>query len=113
MLTDWMPFSGLEFSCHVTEGEVVPGGSVHANVTYTPTVVDSVSIHYLSLKCKGALIEPLLKLTGSCVGMGCTTHTYSIKTQIFSAFYKKFENVPFATRSKGFIVLIRGGFWLC
>uniref|UniRef100_H3C1V3 Uncharacterized protein n=1 Tax=Tetraodon nigroviridis TaxID=99883 RepID=H3C1V3_TETNG len=68
MLTDWAPLSGLEFSCPDTEGEVVPGGSVHPNVTYTPTVVDSASVHYLSLKCRGSLSEPLLKLTGSCVG---------------------------------------------
>lgn len=77
MLTDWVPLSGLEFSCHVTEGEVGPGGSVRANVTYTPTVVDSASVHYLSLKCRGALIEPQLKLRGSCVGMGCTSHIYN------------------------------------
>lgn len=75
MLTDWVPLSGLEFSCPVTEGEVVPGGSVGASVSYAPTQVDSASVHYLALKCRGALIEPLLKLSGSCVGMGCTTHT--------------------------------------
>lgn len=58
----------------MTEGEVVSGGSVQVDVTYTPTVVDSVSIHYFSLKCRGALTEPVLKLSGSCVGMGSTTH---------------------------------------
>ncbi|XP_054471804.1 cilia- and flagella-associated protein 65 [Anoplopoma fimbria] len=57
-----------EFSCSVTRGEVAPGGSLRALVTYTPAVVDSVSVEYLSVKCRGALNETLLKLIGNCVG---------------------------------------------
>lgn len=59
---------GSEVSCDVTEGEVAPGGSVQATVTYTPAVVDTVSVEYLSLECKGALNKPLLKITGNCIG---------------------------------------------
>lgn len=75
LLTDWVPLTGLEFTCDMTDGEVVPGGSVCANVSFTPTVVDSSSIQYLSLKCRGAVIETLLKLSGGCKGSTCTTHT--------------------------------------
>ncbi|XP_068428766.1 cilia- and flagella-associated protein 65 isoform X2 [Clinocottus analis] len=57
-----------EFGCDVTKGNVPPGGSLRALVTYTPAVVDSVSIEYLSLKCRGALNTTVLKLTGTCVG---------------------------------------------
>ncbi|XP_040912258.1 cilia- and flagella-associated protein 65 [Toxotes jaculatrix] len=63
-----VPLFGSEFSCDVTKGKVPPGGSLRATVTYSPAVVDSVSVEYLSLKCKGALDETLLKLTGSCTG---------------------------------------------
>ncbi|XP_056903447.1 cilia- and flagella-associated protein 65 isoform X2 [Takifugu flavidus] len=68
LLTDWVPLTGLEFTCDMTDGEVVPGGSKWANVIFTPTVVDSSSIQYLSLKCRGAVIETLLKLSGGCIG---------------------------------------------
>ncbi|XP_070694450.1 cilia- and flagella-associated protein 65 [Pempheris klunzingeri] len=67
-LSNGVPLSGSEFSCDVTRGKVVPGGSLQATVTYTPAMVDTVSIEYLSLKCRGALNETLLKLTGECVG---------------------------------------------
>ncbi|KAM9346883.1 cilia- and flagella-associated protein 65 [Symphorus nematophorus] len=67
-LPNGMPLLESEFSCDVTRGEVVPGGSLRATVTFTPAVVDTVSVEYLSLKCKGALNETLLKLTGNCAG---------------------------------------------
>uniref|UniRef100_A0A8C3G652 Si:ch1073-349o24.2 n=1 Tax=Cyclopterus lumpus TaxID=8103 RepID=A0A8C3G652_CYCLU len=57
-----------EFGCDVTRGSVAPGGSLRALVTYTPAVVDSVSVEYLSLKCRGALNKTLLKLIGNCGG---------------------------------------------
>ncbi|XP_068602653.1 cilia- and flagella-associated protein 65 [Brachionichthys hirsutus] len=57
-----------EFSCDVTRGKMVPGGSLQAKVTYAPAVVDTVSVEYLCLKCRGALSEIQLKLTGTCVG---------------------------------------------
>ncbi|XP_031714488.1 cilia- and flagella-associated protein 65 isoform X2 [Anarrhichthys ocellatus] len=57
-----------EFICDVTRGKVAPGGSLRAAVTYTPAVVDSVSVEYLSVKCRGALNETLLKLTGNSIG---------------------------------------------
>ncbi|XP_068557648.1 cilia- and flagella-associated protein 65 [Cebidichthys violaceus] len=57
-----------EFSWDVTRCKVAPGGSLRAVVTYTPAVVDSVSVEYLSVKCRGALNETLLKLTGNGVG---------------------------------------------
>lgn len=63
---------GSEFICDVTKGKVLPGGSLRATVTYSPTVVDAVSVEYLSLKCRGALSETLLKLTGTCIGKGLT-----------------------------------------
>ncbi len=63
-----MPLFGEEFSCDVTMGKVAPGGSLRVTVTYSPAVVDAVSVEYLSLNCKGALSETLLKLTGNCVG---------------------------------------------
>ncbi|XP_029315132.1 LOW QUALITY PROTEIN: cilia- and flagella-associated protein 65 [Cottoperca gobio] len=59
---------GSEFSCDVTRGKVAPGESLRATVTYTPAVVDGVSVEYLSLKCPGTLNETLLKLIGNCVG---------------------------------------------
>lgn len=82
-----------EFSCDVTRGKVVPGGSQRATVTFSPTVVDTVSVEYLVLKCRGALNETILKLTGSCIGKGliaehtsekyiilqCTIHVYLLQ----------------------------------
>lgn len=59
---------GSEFSCDVTRGKVAPGGSRRVSVTYSPAVVDTVSVEYLSLNCKGALSESLLKLSGRCIG---------------------------------------------
>ncbi|XP_070771214.1 cilia- and flagella-associated protein 65 [Enoplosus armatus] len=67
-LSSGVPLLGSEFSCDVTRGKVAPGGSLRATVTYTPAVVDTVAVEYLSLKCRGALNETLLKLTGNCVG---------------------------------------------
>ncbi|XP_035030976.2 cilia- and flagella-associated protein 65 [Hippoglossus stenolepis] len=63
-----VPLLGSEFICDVTGGEVAPGGSLRATVTFSPAVVDTVSVEYLSLKCRGALNEDQLKLTGSCIG---------------------------------------------
>ncbi|TMS06489.1 Cilia- and flagella-associated protein 65 [Larimichthys crocea] len=65
-LSNGVPLLGSEFSCDVTRGKVAPGGSLRATVTYTPAVVDTVSVDYLSLKCRGALNNILLKLTGNC-----------------------------------------------
>ncbi|XP_071368292.1 cilia- and flagella-associated protein 65 [Centroberyx affinis] len=67
-LLDGVPLLGSEFSCDITRGEVAPGASLRATVTYTPIVVDNVSVEYLSLTCPGALSKPLLKLTGNCIG---------------------------------------------
>ncbi|KAE8299504.1 Cilia- and flagella-associated protein 65 [Larimichthys crocea] len=67
-LSNGVPLLGSEFSCDVTRGKVAPGGSLRATVTYTPAVVDTVSVDYLSLKCRGALNNILLKLTGNCEG---------------------------------------------
>ncbi|XP_036966082.1 cilia- and flagella-associated protein 65 isoform X1 [Acanthopagrus latus] len=67
-LSDEVPLLGSEFSCDVSRGEVAPGGSIQATVTYTPAVVDTVSVDYLALKCKGALNNTQLKLTGNCKG---------------------------------------------
>ncbi|XP_070832675.1 LOW QUALITY PROTEIN: cilia- and flagella-associated protein 65 [Chaetodon trifascialis] len=68
LLSSGLHLLGSEFSCNVIRGEVVAGGSLRATVTYTPAVVDTVSVEYLTLKCRGALSETLLKLTGNCVG---------------------------------------------
>lgn len=77
-----MPLLGSEFSCDVTRGNVAPGGSLRATVTFTPAVVDTVSVEYLSLKCRGALNEALLKLTGNCLGRGHTErHTHSTQSK--------------------------------
>ncbi|XP_037542268.1 cilia- and flagella-associated protein 65 [Nematolebias whitei] len=57
-----------EFSCDITSAELAPGGSRQATVTYSPTVVDTVSVDYLSLKYGGTLTESQLKLTGKCIG---------------------------------------------
>ncbi|XP_051260176.1 cilia- and flagella-associated protein 65 isoform X3 [Dicentrarchus labrax] len=67
-LSNGVPLLGSEFRCDVTRGKVAPGGSLRATVTYTPAVVDTVAVEYLSLKCRGALNENLLKLTGNCTG---------------------------------------------
>ncbi|XP_044073745.1 cilia- and flagella-associated protein 65 isoform X2 [Siniperca chuatsi] len=67
-LSSGVALLGSEFSCDLTKGKVAPGGSLRAAVTYTPAVVDTVSVEYLSLKCRGSLKETLLKLTGNCVG---------------------------------------------
>nr|XP_019945243.1 PREDICTED: cilia- and flagella-associated protein 65 [Paralichthys olivaceus] len=67
-LSGGVPLLGSEFSCDVSTGKVAPGGSLRATVTFSPAVVDTVSVEYLSLKCRGADNEDLLKLTGSCIG---------------------------------------------
>uniref|UniRef100_UPI0009B41025 cilia- and flagella-associated protein 65 n=1 Tax=Monopterus albus TaxID=43700 RepID=UPI0009B41025 len=67
-LSSGIPFLGSEFSCDVTRGKVAPGESQRATVTFSPAVVDTVSVEYLSLKCSGALNESMLKLTGTCIG---------------------------------------------
>ncbi|XP_053295148.1 cilia- and flagella-associated protein 65 [Pleuronectes platessa] len=67
-LSGGVPLLGSEFLCDVTGGEVAPGGSLRATVTFSPAVVDTVSVEYLSLKCSGALNEDQLKLAGSCIG---------------------------------------------
>ncbi|XP_076731494.1 cilia- and flagella-associated protein 65 isoform X2 [Maylandia zebra] len=63
-----VPSFGSEFSCDATRGRVAPGGSRRVSVTYSPAVVDTVSVEYLSLNCKGTLSESLLKLSGHCIG---------------------------------------------
>ncbi|KAM3608146.1 uncharacterized protein V6R79_020059 [Siganus canaliculatus] len=68
LLSNGLTLLGSEFSCDVTEGLVPPGGSLPVTVTYTPAVVDAVSVEYLTLKCRGALSKTLLKLTGDCEG---------------------------------------------
>ncbi|XP_042350684.1 cilia- and flagella-associated protein 65 isoform X3 [Plectropomus leopardus] len=67
-LSSGMPLLGTEFSCDVSRGKVAPGGSLQITVTFTPAEVDSVSVEYLSLKCRGALNKTRLKLTGNCIG---------------------------------------------
>ncbi|KAI3356474.1 hypothetical protein L3Q82_017688, partial [Scortum barcoo] len=67
-LSSGVPLLESEFNCKATGGKVAPGGSLRATVTYTPAVVDTVSVEYLTLKCRGALNETLLKLTGNCIG---------------------------------------------
>ncbi|XP_037831837.1 cilia- and flagella-associated protein 65 isoform X2 [Kryptolebias marmoratus] len=57
-----------EFSCDITSAEVAPGGSLQGMVTYSPAVVDTISVEYLSLKYAGAPSETQLKLTGKCIG---------------------------------------------
>ncbi|KAM4608647.1 cilia- and flagella-associated protein 65 [Polymixia lowei] len=63
-----VPRLGSEFSCDITRGEVTPGASLRAAVTFTPVAVDTVSVDYLSLSYPGALSRAVLKLTGSCIG---------------------------------------------
>ncbi|XP_056292370.1 cilia- and flagella-associated protein 65 [Pseudoliparis swirei] len=67
-LSSGVPLMESEFVCDVTSGRVAPGGSLRALVTYTPAVVNSVSVEYLTLKCRGALNKNLLKLIGNCGG---------------------------------------------
>ncbi|KAK5861375.1 hypothetical protein PBY51_022778 [Eleginops maclovinus] len=67
-LSNGLPLQMSEFRCDVTRGEVAPGGSLRATITYTPAVVDSVSVEYLSLKCRGLENVTQLKMTGNCVG---------------------------------------------
>nr|XP_043871592.1 cilia- and flagella-associated protein 65 isoform X2 [Solea senegalensis] len=67
-LPGMVSLSGSVFSCDVMKGEVAPGGSRRVGVTYSPAVVDMVSVEYLSLECRGTPEETLLKLTGSCRG---------------------------------------------
>ncbi|CAL8266013.1 unnamed protein product [Lota lota] len=62
------PQLGSEFSCDVSSGEVAPGASLRATVTYTPVVVNTVAVDYLTLMCPGALNKTQLKLTGNCIG---------------------------------------------
>ncbi|XP_024142553.1 cilia- and flagella-associated protein 65 isoform X3 [Oryzias melastigma] len=62
------PVFGSEFSCDVTAGVLVAGGSLRASVTYSPAEVDAVSVEYLSLTYRGALSKANIKLTGRCTG---------------------------------------------
>lgn len=109
-LSDFVPLSGPEFSCDVSAGEMGPGESLPATVTYKPTVVDTTSIEYLSLRCRGALSETLLKLTGSCVGRGHEKAHAQSKNTCAHAHKLCFIFVP---RSQRFIQLLCGGLWLC
>ncbi|XP_069010849.1 cilia- and flagella-associated protein 65 [Embiotoca jacksoni] len=63
-----VPMFESEFSCDIIRGKVPPGRSLRASVTYSPAVVETVAVEYLSLKYKGTLSEGLLKLTGNCIG---------------------------------------------
>lgn len=74
------------FSFDVTKGKVAPGGSLRASVTYSPTVVDTVSVDYLCLKYRGALKKTQLKLTGKCIGK---RHTHKMTKQYIVTFEKK------------------------
>ncbi|KAG7241732.1 hypothetical protein INR49_025197 [Caranx melampygus] len=67
-LSGGLPLFGSEFRCDVSSGKVAPGGSLQATVTFSPDLVDTVSVEYLSVKCRGALNETILKLMGSCIG---------------------------------------------
>ncbi|CAL8240874.1 unnamed protein product [Merluccius merluccius] len=66
------PQLGSEFSCDVSPGEVAPGASLRATVTYTPVVVDTVAVDYLTLMCPGALKKTQLKLTGNSIAPSVT-----------------------------------------
>lgn len=89
-LSGGVPLFGSEFICDVTKGKVASGGSLRATVTYSPSVVDTVSVEYLSLKCRGALNEPLLKLTGTCIGKGLTVLSYNHRYRcVFIKFFKE------------------------
>ncbi|XP_027877734.1 cilia- and flagella-associated protein 65 isoform X2 [Xiphophorus couchianus] len=59
---------GPHFSWDVTSEKIVPGGSVQVLVTYSPTVVDIVSVEYLSLNYRGSLSKSQVKLIGKCMG---------------------------------------------
>lgn len=61
-----------EFRCNPTSGTVGPSELLQATVSYTPAVVDAVSVEYMSLECPGALNKTQLKLTGDCIGRGHT-----------------------------------------
>ncbi|KAF7662426.1 hypothetical protein LDENG_00236590 [Lucifuga dentata] len=67
-LSGGIPLLGSEFSCNATSGTVGPHELLQATVSYTPAVVDTVSVEYLSLNYPGALNKSLLKLTGNCIG---------------------------------------------
>lgn len=69
-LSGGVPLLGSQFCCDISGGEVVSGGTLQATVTFTPAVVDTVSVEYLSLICNGSLNKPLLKLIGKCIGTG-------------------------------------------
>ncbi|KAK5609720.1 hypothetical protein CRENBAI_024656 [Crenichthys baileyi] len=59
---------GSDFSWDVTSGKMTPGGSQQVLVTYSPAVVDIVSVEYLFLSYRGALSKTQIKLTGKCIG---------------------------------------------
>lgn len=68
--SDLVPLLESEFSCDVCQGTVLPGESLQASVTYTPAVVETISVEHFHLKCSGALGETRLKVTGRCEGQG-------------------------------------------
>ncbi|KAM4561619.1 cilia- and flagella-associated protein 65 [Fundulus diaphanus] len=59
---------GSDFSWDVPSGKIAPGGSLQVSVTYSPTVVEIVSVEYLFLNYKGALSKTQIKLMGKCIG---------------------------------------------
>ncbi|XP_061923625.1 cilia- and flagella-associated protein 65 isoform X2 [Entelurus aequoreus] len=67
-LSGGLPLLGSEFICDINSGNVAPGETVSAKVTFVPTVADSVSVEYLTIECKGALNQTVLKLTGNSAG---------------------------------------------
>lgn len=68
-LSGGIPLLGSQFVCEVSSNRVAPGGSMTAKVTFVPTVADSVSVEYLTVECKGALNQTVLKLIGNSTGM--------------------------------------------
>ncbi|XP_054888132.1 cilia- and flagella-associated protein 65 isoform X2 [Poeciliopsis prolifica] len=59
---------GSHFSWDVTSEKIMPGDSIQVLVTYSPTVVDIVSVEYLSLNYRGSLSKSQVKLIGKCMG---------------------------------------------
>lgn len=92
---------------------MLPGESLQAFVSYTPTVVESISVDYFYLKCSGAPGETRLKVTGRCEGQGhgCHRKIKVLSGELGSVTFLSKSYFLFVHRSQGVVVLLCGGLW--
>ncbi|KAM8857620.1 cilia- and flagella-associated protein 65 isoform 2-T2 [Synchiropus picturatus] len=69
------PLLGTEFTCNVMKGTVAAGEAQSITVTFAPVVADTVSVENVVIRCRGALNNTVLQLTGQCIGPAVSIST--------------------------------------